>query len=173
MFKFLKLLAAPQQRRRNTRFIPMTEKGWIEEVKKAKKRSVSLIFSRRACAVCKCTLTSMRVMVTLINFYSTLIRELRCVTRWLSIVEAKVEKGKELIVRRLRNVTLIEGHLQMTEDRELIEWDDCFSTLNYRLHKNYSIETAMLEKRLMISNSLIEMKPAIYRRVDLQSCYDM
>ena len=40
------------------------------------------------------------------------------------------------------------------------------------MRKNYSIETAILQKRLIFDNSLITMKPTIYVITDLQSCYD-
>ena len=59
-----------------------------------------------------------------------------------------------------------------SDGRELIEGDDHFSASNYGSRKHYSIETAILEKRLVIDNSLIELKPTIYNITDLQSCYD-
>ena len=61
----------------------------------------------------------------------------------------------------------------MTLDREeLIEGNDCFSIANYGSQKNYSIETAILQKRLIFYHSLLEIKPTVCDFTDLQSCYD-
>ena len=80
---------------------------------------------------------------------------------------------------KLRNITLIEGDLQMmmrlylnSEKEELIETDSHFSKANYGLRKNYSIETVLLEKRLIFDNSLITTKSTVYALIDLQSYYD-
>ena len=45
--------------------------------------------------------------------------------------------------------------------------NDCFSKANYGLRRNFSIETAILEKRLILDNSIILMKPTIYNLTDL------
>lgn len=75
---------------------------------------------------------------------------------------------------KLCNITLIEGDLQMmmrlylnSEKEELIETDSCFSKANYGSRKNYSIKTALLEKRLIFDNSLITTKPTVYALTDL------
>jgi len=64
-------------------------------------------------------------------------------------------KGKGMIIGKLRTITLIEADLQNIMriyledlDEEIIESDDRFSKSNYGSRKNYSIETAILEKRL-------------------------
>jgi len=49
----------------------------------------------------------------------------------------------------------------------LIETDDWFSKVNYRSRRNYAIEIAILEKCLVLDNSLIETKLIIYNIVDL------
>ena len=88
-------------------------------------------------------------------------------------------KGKGMIIGKLRTITLIEADLQNIMriyledlDEEIIESDDRFSKSNYGLRKNYSIETAILEKRLMFDQSLLLGKLTIYHLTDLQSCYD-
>ena len=64
-------------------------------------------------------------------------------------------KGKGMIIGKLRTIMLIEADLQNIMriyledlDEEIIESDDRFSKSNYGSRKNYSIETAILEKRL-------------------------
>ena len=83
-------------------------------------------------------------------------------------------KGKGIIVGKLRTITLIEADIQNIMriyledlDEEMIESDDRFSKSNYGLRKNYSIETAILEKRLTFDHSLISSKPTIYHLTDL------
>lgn len=95
------------------------------------------------------------------------------------MVEACLEKGKEPILGKLRYITLIEGDLQIgmrialnSDEEELIEKDDRFSKANFGSRKNFAITTALLQKRLILDNSLISMKHNIYTMTDLQSCYD-
>ena len=90
-----------------------------------------------------------------------------------------LEKGKGPIIRKLRMIILIEGDLQILirkylrlESEELIESDKRFSKANYGSRKNFSIEIAILEKRLIFSNSILSNKHAIYNLTDLQSYYD-
>ena len=59
-----------------------------------------------------------------------------------------------------------------SEDKELIEHDKRFSIANYGSRRNYSIESAILEKRLIIDNSLNTLNHTIYNFIDLKSCYD-
>jgi len=94
-------------------------------------------------------------------------------------VEACLEKGKGPILGKLRYITLIKGDLQIgmrialnSDEEELIEKDDCFSKANFGSRKNFAITTALLQKRLILDNSLISMKHNIYTMTDLQSCYD-
>ena len=94
-------------------------------------------------------------------------------------METILEKGKGPLLGKLRNITLIEGDLQMmmrhhlySEKEEMIETDSWFSKANYGSRKNFSIETALLEKRLILDNSLIITKSTIYTLTGLKSCYD-
>ena len=73
-----------------------------------------------------------------------------------------IEKGKRPIIGKLYIIQLIEADLQMiiriflpSEGEEIIECNDRFSKANYRLHKNYSIKSAILEKWLVLDNSLL------------------
>ena len=59
-----------------------------------------------------------------------------------------------------------------SSEKEMIENNNCFSKLNYGSRKNYTIESAMLQKRLVLDNILNNMKHTIHNFTDLKSCYD-
>ena len=95
------------------------------------------------------------------------------------IVDVILNKGKGMVLGKLRTITLIEADLQYImriylndNEDELIEKDERISKSNYGSRKNYSIESAILEKRLVIDKSLLSCKPTIYHIIDLKSCYD-
>ena len=74
----------------------------------------------------------------------------------MKILEICIEKGKGSRIRKLRNLQLIEGNLQIimriflnSDKEEIIKRDLRISKVNYGSRKNYSIETAILEKRLV------------------------
>ena len=86
----------------------------------------------------------------LVAFYNILLKESYYPKRWLNLVEMILEKGKGLIIGKLRSITSIEGDLQINmrihlraDKEELIENDRRFSKSNYGSRKNYSIETAI------------------------------
>ena len=54
----------------------------------------------------------------------------------------------------------------------MIESDVRFSKANYGSRRNYSIESALLEKRLIFDSSMMSGKKTMYTLTDLQSCYD-
>ena len=85
-----------------------------------------------------------------------------------------ISKGKGIFLGKLRIITLIEADLQCImrtylgdEIEEKIENDEQFSKANYRSRKNYLIESALLEKRLMFDNGLMLGNNAIYAITDL------
>ena len=97
----------------------------------------------------------------------------------MNLINAILEKGKGPVLGKLRIITLIEGDLQMlmwiflqAEEEELIENDKRFAKANYGSQKKYSIETAILEKHLIMDKSLLSMNVTVYNLTDLQSCYD-
>ena len=115
----------------------------------------------------------------LVEYYTMLLREGYYPRRQLKLVDVTLEKGKRPIISKLRTITLIEWDLQIlmrkylnSEDEELIEYDNRFSKANYSSRKNYSIEIAILEQRLIFNSSLLLTKPVIYNLIDLQSCYN-
>lgn len=94
-------------------------------------------------------------------------------------MDARLEKGKGPMIGKLRTATSIEGDLQInmrsylnSDKGELIEGDDRFSASNYGSRKYHSIETVTLEKRLVMNNNLIKIKPTIHNIADLQACCD-
>ena len=52
------------------------------------------------------------------------------------------------------------------------EIDNRLSKYNYRSRRNYSIETILLEKRLIYDAALWDGKLAIHAVSDLKVCYD-
>jgi len=90
-----------------------------------------------------------------------------------------IEKGKWPIISKLRNIQLIDVDLQLlmrifigVKSKKLIEKDTRFFTANYRSRKNYSVESVILEKRLIYNSSLSQNTPLIHNLTDLQLYYD-
>ena len=59
-----------------------------------------------------------------------------------------------------------------SKGKEIIENNHYISKANYRSRKNYIIESAILEKRLICNNSLLSTNHIIHNLTNLQSCYD-
>ena len=115
----------------------------------------------------------------LVTFYNLLIKTGYYPKRWIKLVDAILEKGKGPILGKLKTITLIEGDLQIMMrmylnalEEELIKGDKRFSKANYSSKKNFSIETAILEKQLILDNSLLSLEKTIYNLTDLKSCCD-
>ena len=72
-FEFLLLLENPNWKDTTT-FKAITEDNLAREVKRRKKKSTSLIFSRRTHAACKCVLNCVRIIVILVSFYNMLLK---------------------------------------------------------------------------------------------------
>ena len=53
-----------------------------------------------------------------------------------------------------------------------IKSDERLSKSNYRSRRNYSIESAILEKLLIFNHNQLGMKSTICNLIDFQSCYD-
>ena len=91
----------------------------------------------------------------LVSYYNLITKNGHFPKRWLDILDVMIEKGKGMVSGKLRVISLIEEGLQhimrthlgdKDEDKETIENDTRFSKTNCRSRKNYSIETALLEK---------------------------
>jgi len=179
IYEFLKLLKQPPRIRRNRSNEEISEEQWKKVVKQSKRRSASSIFSRRNYAVYKCALTSDRMTRVLVTYYNIILRNRYYPQRWEKILDVMLNKGKGMILGKLRTITLIEADIQYIMrivlndgETERIENDERFSKSNYGSRKNYAIESALLEKRLVFDNSIITCKKNIYHLTDLKSCYD-
>ena len=95
------------------------------------------------------------------------------------MVETSLEKGKDSVLGKLRFLALIEVDLQIrmrkelgSDKKELIEKDYQFCKANYDLRWNYSIESVILEKRLIFNNRLDILNYTVCSFPYLKSCYD-
>jgi len=178
VYVFLKLLKKPQNII-NSYPNQISEEMLVTAVKKSKKQSTSSIFSGCTYAVYKYAILHERMLIILLLFYNMILKQRYCLNRWLKILEIYIKKGKGPRLGKLRNLQLIKGDLQImirmflySEEKEIIEKDPRISKVNYSSHKNYSIETAILEKRLVFDSSMINMENTIYTLTDLKACYD-
>ena len=178
VYDFLKLLAKPNHQDGNS-YEEITTEEWIEVVKKAKKQSTSSIFSNRTYSVYKCALDNENMTNILVQFYNTLFTHRIYLKRWLKILDIILEKGKGPILGKLRTIQLYEADLQLLmrifiggRNDENVENDSRISKFNYGSRKSYSIDEALLEKRLMYDTSIRDGQPMIHNISDLKACYD-
>ena len=94
-------------------------------------------------------------------------------------LDIMMEKGKGPVVDKLHTIQLIEADLQLLmkiliniRNKLSIETNKRVSKYNYGSSINYSIENAILEKRLWYDNSLLWGQTAIYNMTDLKACYN-
>ena len=99
--------------------------------------------------------------------------------RWLKILVVSIEKGKGPVLGKLRTIQLIKADLQLlmrffvnTRNKSSIETDERISKSNYGSRPGYSIQDAILEKKLVFDNSLVTGQHSIYAMTDLQAAYD-
>ena len=85
----------------------------MNEVKKAKKHSVSLVFSNHAHEVYEYALDSPIMTFVLVIMFNVFLKRRHYPERWIKLLETSLEKGKGLMVGKLRSVTLIEGDLKI------------------------------------------------------------
>ena len=90
------------------------------------------------------------------------------------MLDAMLGKGKGMIIGKLRAIILIEADLQNImrmhledSEEEMIKSDDRSSKSNCSSRTNYSIETAMLEKRLTFDQNLLSAKLIACHLTDL------
>ena len=137
----------------------MTEDKWIKVVKLAKKRSASSIFSSYNYSICKCTIGSTKIIKILTIYYNLVIKTCYFLKIWMRILDIIIEKESRLTIRKLYTIQLIDTGMQLLirvftdRNNRKIESDDHLSKFNYRLRKNYVLESAILEKRLIYDYS--------------------
>ena len=115
----------------------------------------------------------------LLIFYNTIFKRGIYPKRWLKVLDIIFEKGKGLILGKLRMIQLIEANLQLMmwifisgwNDKN-VETDNRLLKYNYGSRRNYSINTLLLEKILMCDAALWNRKPTIHTISDLKACYD-
>jgi len=176
---FLKLLAIPNNIGIDERREEITIDEWERVVKKSKQKSASSVFSNRIYSIYKCALDSEQMTRILVRFYNTLIRKRLYLKHWLKILDIILEKGKGPILGKLRIIQLYEADFQNLmriyigdRNEKNIEKDSRLSQFNYGSKKSYSIDEAILEKRLMYDTSVRDSKPMIHNISDLKACYD-
>ena len=122
------------------------------------------IFSRKTHVASECAIPNERILNILLMFYNIILQQRHFQNRWLNVLEKFIEKGKLLAQGKNKSSQFIEVDLQLmmrmflvAEVEEIIEQDSKFSKVNYRLRENCSIETAILEKRIMLDYSALNM----------------
>ena len=80
---------------------------------KSKKISTSSVFSNRNHAMCECTLGNERLTKELVSYHNPLISNQCCPIRWTKVLNTMLEKGKGLVLGKLRTPQLIEADFQM------------------------------------------------------------
>ena len=117
--------------------------------------------------------------ILLVQYYNLIVQKQYYPTRWLKTLDITIEKGKGPVIRKLRTIQLIEADLQILmiifineRNSGRIEIDPMISKYNYGSRKGYSIENAILEKRIVYNNSLLMGNHTIHNMTDLQSCYN-
>jgi len=90
-----------------------------------------------------------------------------------------VEKGKGVIIGKLRTIQLIEADLQIIMricinnwNKYHIENDPRISKCNYGFYLNYSIEMVIFGKKLIYDASTLNQLKAIYNMTDLEACFN-
>jgi len=148
-------------------------------MRSTKKQSTLSIFSNRIYASYKYCLGSNKMINLPIRFYNKLITNTIYLKWWLNILDIIIEKGKEPTLRKLRTIQLIEVDLQLImriyisdRNKERIESDDRVAKANYRSRPTYSIETAILKKRLIYDLRKLTRNPILHNMTDLEACYD-
>jgi hypothetical protein len=179
VYDMLKLLKRTNQNSHEDNWRDINELEWETVVRKSKRKSASSIFSQRTYSVYKCAIDSKIMTKILLLLYNTLFRKGWYLKRWKKVLDVILEKGKGPIIGKLRTIQLIEADLQLMmrifiglrNDTE-IEKDTRLSKYNYGSRPGYSIDVALLEKRLMYDASVRNGQPTMHTLSDLKACYD-
>ena len=177
--EFLKMLKCENDNQRSKPYVPIKIEEWRTVVMQSKVRSCSSVFSKRTHAACKCAFHRTKLTKLMVDLYNAMIREEYYVKRWIKILDVIIEKGKGPVIGTLRVIQLIEVDFQlilriffgMRSDKR-VENDERFSKYNYGSRKGYSIETAILEKKLTHDNSLLNRNKNVYIMSVLEACHD-
>ena len=153
VFEFLKLLEIKDKTLPTKTFNPINMKDWRIVVKGSNKNSVSSVFSQRTYVVYKLVVDNEEFMDMLIMFYNLAIAKGIVLNRWRYVLDTMLDKGKGLVLGKLRIIELIEGDLQLIirmyaglRNNVNIKKDSRLSNFNFGSRQNYSIESVFLEK---------------------------
>ena len=90
-----------------------------------------------------------------------------------------LEKGKGLVLGKLRTIQLVEADLYLIirvflglRNTNKIESSKRISKFNFGSRKNYLIDEAILKKRLIYDTSIWTEEPTVYLITDLSTYYN-
>ena len=105
----------------------------------------------------KCAIELERMKEVLVKFYNVIVKHQCYPKRWLDALDMMLEKGKGNLISKLRVIQIIEEDLQLLMRMFLknrlegkIEEDKRLSCHNHVSTKGYSIDSALLEKKVVI-----------------------
>ena len=108
----------------------------------------------------KCGTESDLLISILVKYYNTIMQKEFYPEYWLQVLDVMLDKDKGPIIGKLRMIQLIEADLQLlmriflgSRIEGFIEKDNRISKFNFGLRKFFSIEEAILEKRMIYENS--------------------
>ena len=148
-------------------------------VKSSNKNSVSSVFSKRTHIVHKLVVDNEEFIGMLLMFYNLTILIGIVLNRWRSVLDTMLDKEKGLVLGKLLIIELIEGDLQLIirlhaglRNNRNIEKDSRLSKFNFGSRQDYSIESVLLEKRLIYDISQYNSETTVHLFSDLEACYD-
>ena len=161
LIEVLNFLMSKKQNHKCTKeFNGLIEVDWRKVVKQCKRKSVSSVFSKRKHVVYKIVAQNERFMNVLILFYNLVIQKGIVLERWRNVLDVMLEKGKGPILGKMRIIELIEGDLQIIvracvglRNDDNIKNDERLSKFNFGSRKQCSIESALLEKKVLHDTS--------------------
>ena len=110
IFDFLKLLERMNQID-STKYCLIEIEEWKIVMKRAKWLNTSSIFSKRNYSIYKCCLQSKKMISILVKYYNTIIKKEYYLKRWLQVLDVMLDKGKGLVLGKLRMIQLIKADL--------------------------------------------------------------
>jgi len=111
VLNFLKLLK--QKQPTEYRYQQVTTDEWRTVVHKAKKQSLSSVFSKKNYSLYKYSIQSELITELLVKYYNAIIIKEFYSLRWLKTLNIILEKGKGPVLGKLRMIQLIEADFQL------------------------------------------------------------
>ena len=115
----------------------------------------------------------------LVRFYTPMSKHKHYPKRWSDVLDVMIEKGKGSRINKLRVIQIVEADLQLLMRIFLGIWleskleeDERLSKPNYGSRKGFSIDSALLEKRLLFDYAKRREESNIYLTSDLEACCD-